>query len=180
MKVLCSGMQWKYLNEECHYTTYHKKFMKWADHGIFEQMFYYLTSIERFQRNLGTDFFIDSCIIANKRGHKTEKIGYSPKHRSKKGTKITLIVDQTGRPISACFAPANEHDIQFVIPSLKRLKVPLNRIKNLAGDKGYISSDIKRKLRSHGITYTYYPRKNMNQLSARATPGTSGGGAGAS
>ena len=28
-KVLRTGSQWKYINSPLHYTTYHKKFIKW-------------------------------------------------------------------------------------------------------------------------------------------------------
>ena len=33
--VLKTGIQWKHLKEKLHYTTYHKKFIKWSKHHVF-------------------------------------------------------------------------------------------------------------------------------------------------
>ncbi len=157
MKVLRTGMQWKYLNEPLNYTTYYKKLKQWSDHQIFEKAFYLLTKTKHFLDLIGNDFFIDSCIIRNKGGLKTEMIGPSYKHKFKNGTKVTIISDCYGIPISMSLSKAQVSDVKMVLPCLSKIKFNLSKIKNLGGDKGYVSKNLKNK---KDINYLYYDKKN--------------------
>jgi putative transposase len=165
MRVLRSGTQWKLLKgEPCSWSTYHKKFLKWSKKGIFEKAFYSLTNTPQFQGSIGDDFFIDSCIIANKRGLKDEMIGLSYKHKFKSGTKISVISDDQGMPTSLHLTEANRADIKSVKPCLTKIAFPQNRIKNLGGDKGYVSKSLKKSLRLRGTNYIYYDKKNTKPI----------------
>jgi transposase len=160
MKVLRIGMQWKMLNEKLNWSTYYKKFKKWTDNYIFEKTFCFLTKTRLFQESIGNDFYIDSCIIQNKRGLKNEMIGLSYKHKFKNGTKITVISDIKGKPISLHFSKANESDIKFVLPAYNKIKIK-SKVKILCGDKGYCSRDLRLKFESLGVDYIYPDRSNI-------------------
>jgi transposase len=78
--------------------------------------------------------------------------------RKGKGILIHSIVERGGMPLSCETAPANSDERAQVLPlpdsiHLETGKVgrPRKRVKVLTGDKGYDSSELRRKLRKRGI-----------------------------
>ena len=110
--------------------------------------------MKRFQESLGNYLILPHCIIQNKGGLLNEMVGPSYKHRFKNGTKITVISDSNGKPIYLDLVNPNLSDIQFVLPCLNKIRAKQN-VKNLGGDKEYISGKIKQNLGNQRINYVY-------------------------
>jgi len=80
--------------------------------------------------------------------------------RGKKGSKIHLITDRTGLPLSIGISGANLHDSQALkplvrgIPPIRSRRGPRRRRPaKLHGDKGYDYDDLRRWLRKRGIRH---------------------------
>jgi transposase len=85
--------------------------------------------------------------------------GPNPTDRGKKGSKIHLIVDRQGLPLSIGISAANLHDSQALIPLVRGIPPTRSRRgprrrrpAKLHGDKGYDYPDLRRWLRERGIT----------------------------
>ena len=162
-KVLCSGCQWNSLNEKLHYTVYHKHFLKWAKLGIFLDLNEIVKLIVSKLNNINSDAYIDSTIIRNIGG--IEDVSYNHKIKSKKGTKVSIIVNSKGIPLSIHIVSANFHDVSLVMRNFYKINKN-TKIKNLIGDKGYVSSKLKKFLKDkHDVNYLYPDKKNtLNPL----------------
>ena len=79
--------------------------------------------------------------------------------RGKYGSKIHLVTERTGLPLSVGISGANTHDSQALIPLVRRIP-PIRsrrgrrrrRLGKLHGDKGYDYDHLRRWLRNRGIT----------------------------
>ncbi len=86
--------------------------------------------------------------------------GPNPTDRGKKGSKIHLIVDHRGLPLSVGISAANLHDSQALIPLVRGIP-PIRsrrgprrrRPSKLHGDKGYDYRHLRRWLSSLGIRH---------------------------
>ncbi|MFD9302893.1 IS5 family transposase [Streptomyces sp. NPDC060048] len=85
--------------------------------------------------------------------------GPNPVDRGKKGSKIHLITDRSGLPLSIGISGANTHDSQGLeplvrgIPPIRSRRGPRRRRPaKLHGDKGYDYDHLRRWLRSRNIT----------------------------
>jgi IS5 family transposase len=86
--------------------------------------------------------------------------GPNPVDRSKKGSKIHLITERTGLPLSVGISGANLHDSQALqplvrgIPPIRSRRGPRRRKPaKLHADKGYDYDHLRRWLRKRGITH---------------------------
>ena len=55
-KVLRSGSQSKNINSPLHYTTYHKNFIKWNNNDLFQNVFYIIIKLLKYENILNNDF----------------------------------------------------------------------------------------------------------------------------
>ncbi|MFI5555793.1 IS5 family transposase [Streptomyces sp. NPDC051738] len=100
---------------------------------------------------------IDSVSVRALKGQLT---GPNPTDRGKKGSKIHLIVDRQGLPLSVGISAANLHDSQALIPLVRGIP-PIRsrrgprrrRPGKLHGDKGYDYRHLRRWLASRGIRH---------------------------
>ncbi|WP_372478663.1 IS5 family transposase [Streptomyces echinatus] len=99
---------------------------------------------------------IDSVSVRAVKGPLT---GPNPTDRGKSGSKIHLIVDRNGLPLSIGVSGANVHDSQAFeplvrgIPPIRSRRGPRRRRPaKLHGDKGYDYPHLRRWLRMRGIT----------------------------
>lgn len=88
-----------------------------------------------------------------------ELTGPNPVDRGKKGSKIHLITERTGLPLSIGISAANTHDSQGLeplvrgIPPIRSRRGPRRRRPaKLHGDKGYDYDHLRKWLRSRNIT----------------------------
>ena len=94
-------------------------------------------------------------------GHeKGDLTGPNPVDRGKYGSKIHLITERTGLPLSIGISGANMHDSQGLeplvrgIPPIRSRRGPRRRKPGkLHGDKGYDYRHLRQWLRSRGITH---------------------------
>jgi len=94
------------------------------------------------------------------RPQRGELTGPNPVDRGKKGSKIHLITDQAGLPLSVAISGANTHDSQALqplvcgIPPIRSRRGPQRRRPaKLHGDKGYDYDHLRRWLRERGIVH---------------------------
>jgi len=91
---------------------------------------------------------------------KGDLTGPNPVDRGKYGSKIHLITERTGLPLSVGISGANVHDSQALIPLVKGIP-PIRsrrgrrrrRPGKLHADKGYDYAHLRRWLRQRGITH---------------------------
>lgn len=91
---------------------------------------------------------------------KGDLTGPNPVDRGKYGSKIDLITERTGLPISVGISGANLHDSQALIPLVKGISPIRSRRgrrrrkpDKLHGDKGYDYPHLRRWLRGRDITH---------------------------
>ncbi|MBP2047821.1 IS5 family transposase [Streptomyces griseochromogenes] len=101
------------------------------------------------------------------RGQRGTLTGPNQTERGKSGSKIHLIVDRNGLPLSIGISGANLHDNQALeplvrgIPPIRSRRRPRRRRPTkLHGDKGYDYSHLRRWLRTRGII----PRSDTHLL----------------
>jgi transposase len=147
-KVIKTGIPWKTLNEKLHYTTYFKKFSKWNNLNLFENIHKIIIKILN-NRDLlfvdNKDLYIDSTMIKNINGY--EYLGSNHYDRNRNGNKISIIVTKTGIPIGIKLAPSNIHDINLVNDTIDNISIKIVGCR-IGADKGYISKELKEKLKN--------------------------------
>lgn len=85
----------------------------------------------------------------NERGDLT---GPNPVDRGKKGSKIHLITERSGLPLSIGISAANTHDSRGIPPVRSHRGPRRRKPAKLHGDKGYDYDHLRRWLRSRNIT----------------------------
>jgi transposase len=165
-KVLRTGSQWKHINSPLHYTTYHKKFIKWNNHNLFQNVFYIIIKLLKHENILDNDFlkdlYIDSTMIKNIRG--VEFLGSNHYDRNRNGNKVSIVVTKNGIPLGMSLSTSNIHDINLVENTLDDIKIKIVGSR-LGGDKGYISKKLKDKLQNEkNITLITNLRDNSKEL----------------
>lgn len=128
------------------------KINDWNSHGIFTTMYdklrqrYVDLRYNRTNRVTMTTI-IDAAHIRNQYG--TEDVSYHQKEKSKKATKVSIIIDDAGAPMSLDVCKASIADV-------KRLEETVNKLPNnihadqrqvcLLGDAGYIGQAIHDRI----------------------------------
>ncbi|WP_331725281.1 IS5 family transposase [Streptomyces zaomyceticus] len=160
MYVLTSGCAWRYLPPSFGVSpaTAHRRFSVWTASGVWRRL--HRVVLDEIGARGGLDWssvIVDAASVRAKKGDLT---GPNPVDRGKYGSKIHLITERTGLPISVGISAANLHDSQALIPLVKG--IPLIRSRRgprrrkpgkLHGDKGYNYSHLRRWLRERGITH---------------------------
>jgi hypothetical protein len=108
---------------------------------------------------------------------KGDLTGPNPVDRGKYGSKIHLITERTGLPLSAGISGANLHDSQALIPPVKGIP-PIRsrrgprrrRPDKLHADKGYDYSHLRRWLSSRGIRHLLRRHPRLRARPVRARP----------
>jgi len=139
---------WYSIESPYHYNTFLKRSELWRNENVFEQIWKSITTAYG-NTSLSHDNYyfkniiIDSSMARNLQAY--ELIGRNYQDKMKFGTKVSVICDKKGIPISITFYPSNVHDIKTIDESLS--SIPMAIIKNrrfsnnLLGDKGYRSKD---------------------------------------
>jgi putative transposase len=146
--ILWTGCQWKAVHKDwfgvCS-STLHERFQTWQQAGVFHKV---MTRMVRFYaRYRGIQWLfqaMDSKACPSPLGG--TETGKSPVDRSKRGSKIHLLVDQRGVPLSVQITGANVHDkwladdliISIVVPRPNAEQVE----QHMCMDKGYDYADV--------------------------------------
>ena len=157
--VLKSGVSWRNVRSPINYKTLFWHFNNFSKHHVFSRLFQKIKLLY-LKKHLPSTFLIDSTPIGNKFG--VNKIGRNKFYKNKFITKVSLLTDVTGFPLSIFFMKGNRHDnITFKkhVDDLL-LVIPRRKLKIMA-DKGYASVDNYNYLNSNNIDHIIPPRKNM-------------------
>ncbi len=135
--------------------TLYNRFVRWAERGIWENIFSALAGAEDVPDRL----FIDSTCIKVHRTAGGAKGGlgqwYRPDTRSR-NTKLHAICDVKGRPCVLLLTPGNAHDMRVA----KQCIAAMPPSAQLVGDKGYDSDDLRAWLATRGTQAVIPPKRN--------------------
>ncbi|MFE7235887.1 IS5 family transposase [Streptomyces sp. NPDC002405] len=157
--VATSGCTWRQLPPVfgASWQTVHRRFSEWSAARVWAKL-HRLVLDELGARG---DLDWSRCAIdsVNMRALKGELTGPNPVDRGKKGSKIHLITERTGLPLSIGISAANTHDSQALeplvrgIPPIRSRRGPRRRRPaKLHGDRGYDYDHLRKWLRSRNIT----------------------------
>lgn len=158
---LKSGVSWRMLRSPINYKTLYWHYTLFVKNNIFEKLFNkikrkYLNKYIPEQQIL----YIDSTIIYNKNG--INKIGRNKFYKNKNTTKISLMTDKNGFPLSIFFIKGNYHDNHIFDNHIKDAKLIVPKWKKtIIADKAYSSKKNYKLLEDNGFDHIIPPRKNM-------------------
>jgi putative transposase len=160
-----SGVSWRMLRSEINHKTLYWHYSRFIKNRIFIKLFNkiknkYLNKFIRDDKTSIQTTYIDSTIIYNKYG--VNKIGRNKFYKNKKTTKISLLTDINGFPLSLFFMKGNHHDSRVFNKHIKDaiLVMPKKKLKIIA-DKAYSSKKTYTFLDLNNIKHIIPPRKNM-------------------
>ena len=162
--VLREGISWMSLNKLSSYkvrgdeSTCSKFFYKLCETDVFK------TAINNFIITIPKQVYIDTTTILNKCCKKTD-VDYCSKDRKHKGIKISTYCDNNRFIYLPVISKANVHDIKLLEPTLDINIKPIC----LVGDKGYISLELKTKLKNNGTELVYPYRNHRDGFFLRKT-----------
>ena len=159
--VLKNGVAWNAIcDKRVHYTTFFKFYKNLVKLDIFN-IAYKILGAYYCKQNINNfkNIFIDATMIKNINGH--DNLGPNHYDRCRKGNKITVLVDNTGIPISIHITKSNIHELKAVDSIINGSVIKLVKCRIIA-DKGYNDSKTKLKLRrKHNISLIYPYKKNQ-------------------
>ena len=143
------------------YKTLYWHFTRFVQYNVFLKLFNKIKNY--YSKNLiqnDTLFFIDSTSIPNKQG--INKIGRNKFYKNKKITKLSLMTDVNGFPLSVLFMKWNYHDTTVFDKHIRDAIIVMpNKKFKIVADKAYASHKNYTLLNSFGIPSIIPPRKNM-------------------
>lgn len=138
-----TGIQWTLLNyKNIHWKVIYNHFNKWTKDDIFNSCWKKILDDYQlkndYKRNLKHQN-IDCTVIKSINGNPDSCIGRNPTDRGRSGTKISIITDMIGVPISYILVPANVHDSKITEETIIKRNLKNNTTAILHADKGYSS-----------------------------------------
>ncbi|MFD3733785.1 IS5 family transposase [Streptomyces sp. NPDC058632] len=136
----------------------HRRFAEWSKARVWAKL-HRLVLDELGSRG---DLDWSRCAIdsVNMRARKGDLTGPNPVDRDKHGSRILLITERTGLPVSVGISGANVHDSQALIPLVKgmpsirsRRGPPRRKPGKLHADKGYDYRHLRQWLSGRGIRH---------------------------
>ena len=177
--VLWTGCQWKAVHRDwfgvCS-STLHQRFQEWQRSGLFLKLMMLLVRFYARRQGIGWLWqAIDSKSCPAPLGG--SETGKSPVDRSKRGSKIHLLVDERGAPLSVCVTGANIHDkwladdliISIVVPRPDPDEVE----QHVCMDKGYDYPDVHQfvELAHYIVHIKHRRRRGESKLMECPVPG---------
>lgn len=158
---LKSGVSWKNLRSPINYKTLYWHFSKFVKFNIFLKLFNKIKNIYlKKYSHVNTSLFIDSTCINNKYG--VNKIGRNKFYKNKQITKISLMTDSNGFPLSIFFIKGNYHDNSVFEKHINDATILMpNNSKTIMADKAYSSNKNYKLLDNKNIKHIIPPRQNM-------------------
>ena len=143
--VLWTGCQWKAVHTSwfgVSSSVLHERFQTWQEQGIWQQVFQAMVKFYARKRHIRWEWqSIDSKSCPAPLGG--TDTGKNPTDRGKLGSKIHILVDQRGVPLSIQITGANQHDKWSVADSIFSIVVGRpSSLQHLCGDKGYDYADV--------------------------------------
>lgn len=152
LKILRSGSRWRDLDRKDLPSgiTHWRRLRYWQRQNGFEDLWIYILEILLKEKKLKPKVAsIDGTLIPS--FNFKEVTSYSGKHH-RTGTKVFLIVDALGIPLSKILAQGSAHDYPLAKPTIENIPGSLkNQINKMLADKGYDNSHMRAYLKSLGI-----------------------------
>ncbi|WP_455678725.1 IS5 family transposase [Streptomyces atratus] len=158
--VATSGCTWRQLPPSFGPSgpTAHRRFTEWSKARVWARL--HRLVLDELGRRGDLDWSRCAIDSVNMRAMKGELTGPNPVDRGKKGSKIHLITERTGLPLSIGISGASLHDRQALeplvrgIPPIRSRRGPRRRRPaKLHADKDYDYDHLRRWLRQRGITH---------------------------
>jgi transposase len=158
---LKSGVSWRMLRSPINPKTLFWHYSRFVKNNVFGKLFNKIKNkyIKKYIVN-DCSLFIDSTTIYNKTG--INKIGRNKFYKNKRTTKISLMTDMYGFPLSVLFMKGNYHDNKVFSKHIRDANViiPNKKLKIIA-DKAYASKENYDLIEFYGMEHIIPPRKNM-------------------
>lgn len=169
--VLWTGCQWKAIHRDwfgVSSSVLHERFQTWQGQGIFDEMMRAMATMYQTEREIGWEWqSVDSKTAPAPLGG--QETGRNPTDRGKQGSKIHLLVDERGAPLSVDITGANEHDKWSADDLLVSIVVarpnPEQQQQHLCADKGYDYDDVHQVVaQEHYIAHIKHRRRRNESL----------------
>ncbi|MEV7018936.1 IS5 family transposase [Streptomyces sp. NPDC093991] len=157
--VLTSGCAWRHLPETFGVSpaTAHRRFSAWTRDGLWRRLHQAVLDELGARGEVDwTSAIVDATSVRAKKGDRLT--GRNPVDRGKKGSKLHVLADAQGLPLTLGVSGANVHDSQALlplvlgIPAIRSRRGPRRRRPGrLRADKAYHSADRLKWLRERGI-----------------------------
>ena len=137
LRVMRTGMQWRQLrSQSVSHITVFKTMHRWIDASIFRTAYRRLLIL--YHRTRRPKYYcIDSSFVKNVFG--VDCTGRNPTDRGRRATKLSVLVDDLGIPVSFLTSPGNTSDMRLFNPVFDAAVSPLERDIEVFADKGYDS-----------------------------------------
>ena len=144
--ILITGSSWRSLNlpifkdSGIKWQSFYYHFKKFSDNHVFENVYKTLLT-KYFKTNKSGKLkylSIDTSFIKNECASNVAFNGYCKKKRL---SKLSLIVDSNGIPISAILAKGNVHDAKLLDKNISNMFVEIKQVKNNNKHKRYFLAD---------------------------------------
>ena len=159
---LKSGVSWRMLRSTVNWKTLFWHYSRFVKCKVFFKLFMKIRNvyINKYIHHNNCTLLIDSTTIYNKNGQ--NKIGRNKFYKNKQVTKISLMTDINGFPLSILFMKGNYHDNDVFDKHIRdsNLLLPKNK-KKIMADKAYAANKNYVLLESNNMTHIIPPRKNM-------------------
>jgi len=141
--VLWTGCQWNAIHRDwfgVSSSVLHERFQTWRAQGIFGEIMQEMATMYQTEQEIGWEWqSIDSKMAPAPLGG--QETGRNSTDRGKQGSKIHLLVDARGAPLSLDVTGANEHDKwsadDLLVSMVVERPVPEQIDQHLCADKGY-------------------------------------------
>lgn len=149
LKILRSGSRWRDLDRKDYPSgvTHWRRLRFWQKQNGFEDLWVYVLELLLKEKKLILKTTsIDGTLIPSFAFKDTTS--YSGKHH-KTGTKVSLVVDEIGVPLSKLIDIGSAHDGPLAIPTIQKIPTRLLKlIELMLGDKGYDDAKIRNFLKN--------------------------------
>jgi putative transposase len=164
--VLWTGCQWKSIEKEwfkVSSSVLHERFQTWQSQGLFEKLFKKMVKFYARECKIGWKWqSVDSMMSPAPLGG--PKTGKNPTDRGKSGSKIHLLVDESGAPLAIFITGANEHDKWSADDLIVHIvaKRPYSE-QHFCADKGYDYEDVHQFVGLHNYIEHIKHRRRRNE-----------------
>lgn len=153
--VLWTGCQWKAVHRTwfgVSASAVHLRFQSWRHDGVFAKMMHRLAKYYGKKRKFKWKWqALDSKSCPAPLGG--EGTGHNPTDRAKQGSKLHLLVDKRGAPLSVVVTGANRHDKTAALDLVRAVVVTRpDKIQHLCADAAYDSADVRDFVVLEGYT----------------------------
>ena len=169
MRVLRTGMQWRELSilSASHITVF-KTMHRWINAGVFRTA--YCRLLKLYGRTRAPKYYcIDSTFVKNVYGR--DCTGRNPTDRGRRATKLSVLVDDLGVPVSLVTSPGNVSDMRLFTPVMDAKMTHLRPGVEVFADKGYDSRANREDCRRRGFRDRIFRRRSTNGRRTHAKRG---------